>query len=271
MLDLKLTGKRALVTGSSSGIGEAIVRALAGQGVHVVVHGRNPERAQRVADEIRRDGGKAWVALGDLGQPDTARAVAKNALEALGGSVDILVNNAGGADGGMNGWFETDPEQWHATFEQNLYSSVRLVRELVPGMKRSGWGRIIQIASGVATQPFPIGPDYAASKAALVNATVSLAKALGGSGITVNTVSPGPIATPAAERVFREVAKERNWGDDWAQIERLAVENFVPTPLGRMGTSEEVAVAVAFLASPVASYIHGANLRVDGGYVTTIN
>lgn len=270
MLDLKLSGKRALVTGSSSGIGEAIARILAREGVHVVVHGRNPERAQRVADDIRRDGGKAWVALGDLGRPDAARAVAKNALEALGG-VDILVNNAGGADEGMKAWLETDLEQWHATFEQNIYSSVRLVRELVPDMKRSGWGRIIQVASGVATQPFPIGPDYAAAKAAMVNATVSLAKALGGAGITVNTVSPGPIVTPAAERVFRDVAKERNWGDDWAQIERLAVEHFVPNPLGRMGTPEEVAVAVAFLASPLAGYIHGTNLRVDGGTVTSIN
>src|SRR5690349_15301057 len=154
MLDLKLTGKRALVTGSSSGIGEAIARLLARQGAHVMVHGRNPERTERVASQIRQDGGKAWLALGDLGNPDNARAVAKNALEALGG-VDILVNNAGGADEGMKAWLETDLEQWHATFEQNIYSSVRLIRELVPQMQRSGWGRIVQVSSGVATQPFP--------------------------------------------------------------------------------------------------------------------
>ena len=105
----------------------------------------------------------------------------------------------------------------------------------------------------------------------MVNATVSLSKAVAGTGITVNTVSPGPIRTPAAERVFRDIAKQRNWGDDWAQIERLAVENFVPNPLGRMGTPEEVAFAVAFLASPLDGYIHGSNLRVDGGTVTAIN
>lgn len=270
MLDLKLTGKRALVTGSSSGIGEAIAHALAREGVHVVVHGRNPERTQRVAEDIRQKGGKAWVALGDLGHPDAARAVAKNALEALGG-VDILVNNAGGADGGMQPWLETDLDQWHATFEQNIYSAVRLIRELVPGMKSSGWGRIIQISSGVGTQPFPVGPDYAAAKAAMINTTVSLAKDLGGTGITVNTISPGPIRTPAAERIFRAVAQQRGWGDDWAEIERLAVQHFVPNPLGRMGTVDEVAVAVAFLASPLAGYIHGSNLRVDGGTVTAIN
>jgi 3-oxoacyl-[acyl-carrier protein] reductase len=270
MLDLKLTGKRALVTGSSSGIGEAIAHALAREGVRVVVHGRNPERTQRVADDIQSKGGKAWVVLGDLGRPDAARAVAKNALEALGG-VDILVNNAGGADAGMKPWLETDLDQWHATFEQNIYSAVRLIRELVPSMKGSGWGRIIQVSSGVGTQPFPIGADYAAAKAAMINTTVSLAKDLAGTGITVNTVSPGPIVTPAAERVFRDIAKQRGWGDDWPEIERLAVQHFVPNPLGRMGTADEVAVAIAFLASPLAGYIHGSNLRVDGGYVTAIN
>jgi NAD(P)-dependent dehydrogenase (short-subunit alcohol dehydrogenase family) len=116
-----------------------------------------------------------------------------------------------------------------------------------------------------------MGPDYASAKAAMINSTVSLAKDLGGTGITVNTVSPGPIFTPAAERAFRDVAQQRGWPHDWAEIERLGIQNFVPNPLGRMGRAEEVAAAVTFLVSPLASYIHGANLRVDGGYVTSIN
>jgi 3-oxoacyl-[acyl-carrier protein] reductase len=270
MLDLKLTGKRALVTGSSSGIGEAIARALAREGARVVVHGRNAERAQGVADDIIREGGEASVALGDLARREDAGHIAGRALEALGG-IDILINNAGGADEGLKPWFEPSVEQWENTFEQNVFSAVRLIRLLVPTMKQNGWGRIIQISSGVATQPFSIGADYSAAKAAMVNTTVSLAKDLGGTGITVNTVSPGPILTPAAERVFRDVAKQRGWGEEWAEIERQAVKNFVPNPLGRMGRVEEVAAAVVFLASPLADYIHGANLRVDGGTVMSIN
>ena len=270
MLDLKLEGKRALVTGSSSGIGESIARALARQGATVVVHGRNAKRAQRVADEIKQQGGKAAVALGDLARQGDADRVVSQAIESLGG-IDILVNNAGGADEGMKPWLDTTVEQWEKTFEQNVFSAVRLIRQLVPSMKKNGWGRVIQISSGVATQPFPIGPDYGAAKAAIVNVSVSLAKDLAGTGITVNTVSPGPILTPAAERVFRDVAKQQGWGEDWPEIERQAVKNLVPNPVGRLGTVEEVAAAVAFLASPLASYINGANLRVDGGFVTATN
>jgi NAD(P)-dependent dehydrogenase (short-subunit alcohol dehydrogenase family) len=270
MLDLKLTEKRALVTGSSSGIGEAIARALARQGARVVVHGRNRERAEKVTESIRADGGKAWVALADLAQRDGAQALARGALEALGG-VDILINNAGGADDGFKAWLETDPEQWQATFEQNIFSTVRLIRELTPQMQASGWGRIIQVSSVVGTQPFPLGADYSAAKAALINTTVSLAKALGGTGITVNTLSPGPIHTPASERIYRDIARQQGWGENWAEIEQKAVQHIVPNALGRLGRSEEVADAVLFLASPLASFIHGANLRVDGGYVTAIN
>jgi len=270
-MDLKLEGKRALITGSSSGIGEAIARALARSGALVVVHGRNSDRARRVADGIN-DGGKkkAAVAIGDLALQEGADRVARASVDAWGG-VDILINNAGGSDDGMKPWLETSVEQWQAAFEQNVFSAVRLIKALVPGMKKQGWGRVLQIASGVASQPFPVGADYASAKAAMVNSTVSLAKDLAGSGVTVNTISPGPISTPAAERVFRDIAKQRGWKGDRAEIEKQAVREFVPNPVCRMGTSEEVASAVAFLASPLADFINGANLRVDGGYVTAIN
>src|SRR5205085_9735001 len=114
-------------------------------------------------------------------------------------------------------------------------------------------------------------PEYERAKAAGLAGTVSLAKDLAGPGLTVNAVSPGPILTPAAERGFRDVAKQQGWGEEWAEIERQAVKNLVPNPVGRIGHVDEVATAVAFLASPLADFINGANLRVDGGYVTAIN
>jgi NAD(P)-dependent dehydrogenase (short-subunit alcohol dehydrogenase family) len=270
-MDLRLKDTRALVTGSSSGIGEAIAAALAKEGVKVVVHGRDAERTRRAAAEIGRKGGQASVAIGDLATDEGASGVARQTLEALGG-LDILVNNAGGSDGGPQGWADATREDWQTLFEQNFFSVVRLVQHLTPALRAGGWGRIINIATGLAIQPTTWLPHYAAAKAALVNATVSLSREFAGSGVTINTVSPGPIHTPAAERVLRGIARDRGWAtEDWKEIERRVVKDVVPVPVGRIGRSEEVAHAVAFLASPLADYIHGANLRVDGGFVASIN
>jgi len=269
-MDLQLRGKRALVTGSSSGIGSGIARVLASEGVFVLIHGRDSARAQAVADDILRSGGSASVVLGDLATDAGAQAVAEAALR--NGALDILVNNAGGTTlEGNPSWFETPLDAWGAAFSQNVGAVVRLAHLLVPGMRERHWGRIINISSGSGMQPNPFVPHYGASKAAISNVTLSLSKALADTGITVNTVSPGAVLTPALETWMRDLARQMNWGDDWAVIERRYITEFFPQPVPRIGHVEDIANMVAVLASPLSSYITGANVRIDGGHGSAIN
>ena len=267
-MDLQLHGKRALVTGSNSGIGEAIAMTLAREGASVVVHGRREGEAKRVAAAIVAAGGKAAVALGDLAFDDAAAQVAKSALAAFGG-IDILVNNAGAFP--SRGWMDATPAEWSALYNQNVGSMVRMIQLLSPQMKTLGWGRIIQIASGVAAEPVTTLVDYAATKAASVNLTGSLAKFLAHTGITANVVSPGAIATEGLKDMFTGIAAKSGWGNDWAEIEKRVVADVIPNPCGRLGLPQDVADAVVFLASPRAGYINGANIRVDGGLIPTTN
>ncbi|MBE9018611.1 short-chain dehydrogenase [Chroococcidiopsis sp. CCALA 051] len=261
-MDLQLEGKRVLVTGSSTGIGECIAQVLAREGALVAVHGRERERTNGVAEGIVANGGKAFAVTGDLATDEGAQQVADLAVAALS-DVDILVNNAGIY--GNSGWIDTTAKDWAHIYNVNVISMVRLIRHLVPRMKQLGWGRIIQIASGEAMQPFPQMPDYAATKAANVNMTVSLAKELAHTGITVNTISPGIIVNDNIKKFFLDVAKQRGWGTDWVDIEKYVLSEWVGTLTGHLGKVEDVANLVAFVVSPLADYINAANFRVDGG------
>jgi 3-oxoacyl-[acyl-carrier protein] reductase len=268
-MDLQLGSKRAVVTGSSSGIGEAIAKALAAEGAAVVVHGRREAEARRVAAEITAAGGKAVVAIGDLSSDAGADDVVRATNRAFGGA-DILVNNAGAYPHGP--WLESTADQWTELYNQNVGSMVRLITRLVPGMKERGWGRVISIASIAGSMPFGISGNYSATKAANISLAVSLAKDLAGTGITSNAVSPGMIVTPGVEEMLKDMAPQFGLpSDDLAALKEYAEKNFVANPSGRSGRPEEIAAAVAFLASPLAGYINGTNLRVDGGTVPTVN
>lgn len=273
-MDLALQGKTALVTGSSSGIGSGIAAILAAEGVTVAVHGRNRERATEVAEGIIATGGSAIVVLGDLTTEEDCTAVA-NTLLAQWGGVDILVNNAGGrkTSGNLNpGWLETPWQDWLGTFEQNIGAAVRLIQHLVPGMKERHWGRIINIGSASATQTLADMADYQAVKAAMTNMTTSLSKTLAYTGITVNTVTPGTITTPAVVKNYKDIAAKLGMDTtNWREIERRFTTQIRPIATDHFGKVEDIGRMVALLASPHSDYMTGANYRIDGGQCKSIN
>ncbi|WP_432010706.1 SDR family NAD(P)-dependent oxidoreductase [Streptomyces cucumeris] len=259
-MDLKLLGKRALVTGGSGGIGTSIARLLAAEGCAVLVHGRDAARTEEVVAALRGAGAQAEAVLGDLGDDESAAEVARRAAD---WGTDILVNNAGPF--AEHDWDSATPEDWLTAMNGNLISAVRMVRVLVPGMRERGWGRVINVGSRAAVTALPNMVEYSAAKAAVLNATTSLARHLSGTGITANTVSPGVIVSPGLRRMFEERAAEEGWEGDWPAIEQRVTREYAPNPSGRLGTGEDIAAAVAYLASPLADYVNGTNLRVDGG------
>ncbi|WP_030452583.1 SDR family NAD(P)-dependent oxidoreductase [Herbidospora cretacea] len=259
-MDLHLKGRRALVTGSSSGLGEAIARLLAAEGAEVVVHGRNAARTEAVAEAIRGDGGAAVTAVGDLGTDEGADAVAAKA-----GPVDVLVNNAGVYD--HRGWGELTSGDWADVYNVNVVAAARMIRRLVPGMRARGWGRVIQIGGGLASQPTADAPHYNATLAARHNLATSLARELKGTGVTSNVVSPGAVLVDHVRELVTQIAPARGWSGEWADLERAASEEWVPNDADRFGRPGEIAGAVAYLCGPYADYVSGATLRVDGGTV----
>ena len=266
-MDLQLIGKRALVTGSTSGIGEQIAKTLSQEGVSVIVHGRRAAEAERVMREITDAGGRAIAVTGDLGNDDEAARVVEASLAAFGG-VDILVNNAGSFP--MKPWLQSSAAEWVELYNANVGSVVRLVTHLVPPMVERRWGRVIMLGSFLGPMPGPPVANYASTKAANISQAVSLAKELGGTGVTANTVSPGPIRTPGMEAGARGMMEAMGQEYDFPGFEKLFVKD-ARLPAGRIGSPADIANAVAFLASPLADFITGTNLRVDGGMLPTTN
>lgn len=224
--------------------------------------GKKKQELQRVVQEITSSGGIAHYVDGDLTKDDNCKYIAETTLQTFN-QLDILVNNAGAFPN--IGWLESTPEDWLDLLNVNVVSMVRMIQAFLPQMKTLGWGRIIQISSVAGMSPSPNLPGYGATKAANINMTISLAKHLAGTGITVNTVSPGPISTTGTKQLFQEMADEENWGTDWKVIEKKITKEKLPNLVQRFGTPEEVGNLVTYLASPTADFITAANFRVDGG------
>ena len=215
---------------------------------------------------IRAKGGKAEVAFGDLTTDAGAEAVAVAALS--GGPIDILVNNAGVI--GRLSWTEATTADWAEIYNGNVISGVRMVQRLVPQMRERHWGRVIQIGGGLAQQPHAGGPNYNATLAARHNLAVSLARELKDTGVTSNVVAPGAILSEAARPTLIQMGQAHGWGETLEEIEHNFTLSVAPNDVGRLGRPEEIAAAVAYLASPVADYVSGATIRVDGGTIRSV-
>ena len=239
-----LTGKTALVTGASGGIGGAIAKTLHGQGAKVVLSGTRAEALEAVKAEL---GGNAFIAPANLSDIASVEALPKAAEDAVGAPIDILVNNAGITKDNL--FMRMKDDEWDQVLAVNLTAAFRLSRGVLRGMMKKRWGRIIQITSIVGATGNPGQANYAAAKAGLVGMTKSLASEVASRNITVNAVAPGFIQTAMTD-VLTDQQKEMISG-------RI--------PAGRMGTPAEIAAAVTYLASEEAAYITGETIHVNGG------
>ncbi|WP_417676593.1 3-oxoacyl-ACP reductase FabG [Pseudodonghicola sp.] len=238
-----LTGKTALVTGASGGIGGAIAKALHAAGATVALSGTREAPLQELAAEL---GERAVVLPCNLSDPAEVEALPKRAAEAMG-SVDILVNNAGITRDNL--FMRMSDDEWQSVLDVNLTAAMKLSKGVMRGMMKARWGRIINISSIVGATGNPGQANYAAAKAGLIGMSKSLAYEVASRGITVNAVAPGFIATPMTDKLT---------DDQKAKID-------AQIPAGRMGQPEEIAAAVLYLASPEAAYVTGATLHVNGG------
>ncbi|MET8561748.1 SDR family oxidoreductase [Streptomyces flaveolus] len=244
----RLRNKTALVTGSTSNIGQAIAEAFAAEGAHVIVSGRNRERGARVVEGIRASGGRADFLAADLdGSAEASQDLAARARETLGGRIDILVNNAGIYP--APGTTATDEKTFDEVYGVNVKAPFFLTAAVVPGMTQAGGGAIVNLGSWITRMAVPVAALYSSTKGAMETLTRAWAAEFGPLGVRVNAVSPGVIASPAPEGGEPRPGEVMMKG----------------TPAGGMGTPDAVAHAAVWLASDEAAFVHGTVVDVDGG------
>lgn len=263
-MDLQLHNKRALVTGSTAGIGFAAAKLLAAEGAMVVVNGRTEERVAAALDAIRQALGGAHIhgVAADLGTREGCEALAAQVDE-----IDVLVNNVGIFEPKP---FEEIPDaDWLRFFETNVLSGVRLTRRYLPGMRARNWGRIVFVSSESAVQIPAEMIHYGMTKTAQLAVARGIAETTTGTGVTVNSVLPGPTASEGVETFVQRLADSR--GTDFAAMEREFFTTARPTSLlRRFATPDEVAAMIVYVCSGPASATNGAALRVDGGVVRSV-
>lgn len=264
-MDLELTGKAAVVTGASKGIGLAVAATLAAEGVRVVAAART--RTPELDGLVETYGQDAVIAVQeDLAGPDGPARVVQRAVEAFGG-LDVLVNNVG-ATIPRAGFLDVGDAAWQAMFEVNFFSAVRASRAALPSLLARGGGVIVNVSSVNGRQPFPMVVDYAAAKAALTNLTKTLSEEFAPQGVRVNAVSPGPVRTPmwtdgggVADAVAAGAGVTRD------EAISTVVPQMMQLSLGRFAEAQEVADLVAYLASDRAAAITGSEMTIDSGLV----
>jgi 3-oxoacyl-[acyl-carrier protein] reductase len=260
-VDLELKGKVVMVTGSNRGTGLVIARAFEQEGAQVIVHSMaEQQRSEEWSDQV-------IAVSGDITTDEGAQAVL-NQVNSHCDALDVLVNNYGTGQAGT--WNSASSNDWVEVYQKNTLSVLRMVQAFSPAMAARKNGRIVNLGTIGSTRPNRQMPHYYASKGALANMTVSLAKELSGTGVTVNLVSPGLIRTPEVESGFLKRAQQAGWGNTFDEAESEIAAAFFPNPLNRIATREEIADVVVFLASRRASFINGQNIRVDGGAVDIV-
>lgn len=257
-MDVNLENKRALVCGSTRGIGKAIAMEVAELGAHVTLVARNEKALPSVAQSLPRNHGQThqWMAV-DFANPQELEKKLNSYVREFP-ATHILVNNTGGPPAGAV--FAAKPEEFVDAFAKHVLCNQTLVQALVPGMKKEKYGRIINIISTSVKQPIPELGVSNTIRAAVANWAKTLATELGSFGVTVNNILPGYTDTERLQSLFEHGAKKKG-----ISVEKVKAEAIKSIPAGRLALPKEIAYAVAFLASPYAAYINGINLPVDGG------